>query len=303
MEKRTAYHSALQAFRVPEAPVLVARTHAKSVLSIAEIIGPPNHGLTASIPQADAYILQLRLLDCPGSEYFIDGAHVPNVDRSAGALQLHDVRSNPTVEARDAFHIMHIHMPIVALRTTVERFTHVAVNQLELAASSTFRDPVIQSMFTALRPSLAKAEEANALFVEHILHAICAHMVSTYGGFRPLPPLPKGGMAPWQERRVREMLDADIAAELTLSQLAAECNISIRHFSRVFVQTFGMPPHSYQLKRRLELACKLLLDARLTLNDIATACGFASLSHMTRLFRANVGTSPGDWRRARMQLR
>ena len=36
-----------------------------------------------------------------------------------------------------------------------------------------------------------------------------------------------------------------------------------------------------------------------SISVIASSCGFADQSHLTRMFHAMVGTSPADWRRRR----
>jgi AraC family transcriptional regulator len=46
------------------------------------------------------------------------------------------------------------------------------------------------------------------------------------------------------------------------------------------------------------LAQEKLRDRRLSLSDVALACGFADQSHLTRVFTGMVGVSPGAWRRA-----
>lgn len=297
MINQTNYQSALKSFRLPQTSVLEVRTFNRSILAMAEIRGPANHGLTAAPPLADAYILQYRLQDCPGCDYFDDGIHVPDVDRAAGVLHLHDLRRSPTVELRDAFHIMHAHFPVTVLKSAIERSAHIPVHQMALSVPHSFRDTTIEHLFAALRPSLARPEEASALFVEQVSLALCIYLGTQYGGLRSLPNLPKGGLAPWQERRVKEMIDDEMSGELSLSLLALECQLSVRHFSRAFLQSFGMPAHQYQLRRRIDRASHHLLDSTLSLQQVALACGFSTQSHLSRVFFKLTGVTPGAWRR------
>jgi AraC family transcriptional regulator len=60
----------------------------------------------------------------------------------------------------------------------------------------------------------------------------------------------------------------------------------------------GVAPHNWLLARRVEVAKERLRDDRLSLLDVALACGFADQSHLTRVFTRVVGVSPGAWRRA-----
>src|SRR5215471_18479051 len=61
----------------------------------------------------------------------------------------------------------------------------------------------------------------------------------------------------------------------------------------------GLPPHRWLLARQLERACDLLLASDLSLESIATRCGFADQSHFNRTFVKAFGVSPGHRRRSR----
>jgi len=109
-----------------------------------------------------------------------------------------------------------------------------------------------------------------------------------------------GGLAPWQLRRAKELLSEDLSARVQLSQLAQACRLSVRHFTRAFRHSTGLPPHRWLLSRRVERAKQLLRDSLLSLTDVAVACGFGDQSHFTRMFSASVGLSPGLWRRVHL---
>jgi AraC-like DNA-binding protein len=109
----------------------------------------------------------------------------------------------------------------------------------------------------------------------------------------------RGGLAPWQLQSAKAMLESDLH-DLPLARIAAECGLSVRHFSRAFRQSTGMPPHRWLLRQRVERAKALLADRSLSLADVALACGFGDQSHFTRVFAAVAGHSPGVWRRVRL---
>ena len=111
MSARHDYRRPLEAFRTPDAPSLVIRKVTKSTLALTEVRGAANHGVTASIPYDDAFLVQLRLLECARCDYFSEGRHVDGVDHRAGLIQLHDLRRDPTVDLRDPFHVMHFYLP------------------------------------------------------------------------------------------------------------------------------------------------------------------------------------------------
>lgn len=68
------------------------------------------------------------------------------------------------------------------------------------------------------------------------------HLVQRYGGMRFSAKPARGTLAQWQERRARELLESDLAHDLTIETLAAACKLSPTHFPRAFKASMGMPP-------------------------------------------------------------
>jgi AraC family transcriptional regulator len=106
-----------------------------------------------------------------------------------------------------------------------------------------------------------------------------------------------GGLAPWQKRRVTQLLNLNLAARLQLSHLARECSLSISHFARSFKTSFGVSAHRWIVRRRIDCSQELLIQTRKSLADIANQTGFADQAAFTRTFTRIAGISPGRWRR------
>ena len=107
----------------------------------------------------------------------------------------------------------------------------------------------------------------------------------------------RGALAPWQLKRAEALLSENLSVQVPLGQVAEECGLSIRHLARAFRQSTGVPPHRWLLNRRVQRAKELLPNSKLSLSDVALACGFGDQSHFTRTFTAAVRLSPGVWRR------
>jgi AraC-like DNA-binding protein len=120
---------------------------------------------------------------------------------------------------------------------------------------------------------------------------------------RPRGAVPdlRGGLLAWQARKVHDYIDGHITEPVLVAHLCALVRLSEAHFSRSFKRTFGKSPHSFVLRRRVEVAAGYMLTSDASLSDIASQCGFADQAHFSKQFRQAVGETPSGWRRARRQ--
>jgi AraC-like DNA-binding protein len=79
-------------------------------------------------------------------------------------------------------------------------------------------------------------------------------------------------------------------------QLAHMCGCTTRHFSRLFREQFGQSPRSRQTELRLLKARELLDSSDQTVLQVATECGYRSLSLFNSLFKRRFGMTPSQWR-------
>jgi AraC-like DNA-binding protein len=160
-------------------------------------------------------------------------------------------------------------------------------------------DAALFHLACALLPAIRNPEQASALFIDHLFTAIQLHLATSYGDLILPDKFVRGGLTPGQRRSVTEILLDDLKGNFRLADLAADCGLSPRQVSRAFRTTHGAPPHRWLLKQRVERAKALLEGTSQAIGDIALASGFADQSHLTRVFRALVGTTPAAWRKAR----
>jgi AraC family transcriptional regulator len=114
---------------------------------------------------------------------------------------------------------------------------------------------------------------------------------------------PRGGAAallPWQSRRVLDYIEEHLGTPIRVSDLSGLLHRTEAHFSRVFKETFGVSPHAYVLRRRIELASQLMIESTTPLSEIALKCGFTDQAHLSKRFRQQTGTTPAAWRREQL---
>jgi AraC family transcriptional regulator len=256
----------------------------------------PVAGLSHSIRREDAYLVALSLRDFPNRQYWEDGRQMPVCSLRTGQVDFHDLKRDPVALLDKPYHDLFFYLPRNALDAIADdsgarrigdlHHKHVAVE-----------DDTIAGLGRAVLPALSRPDQASQLFVDHVVFVLGIHVAQTYGGMRRLSPPIRGGLAAWQVRRAKQILSANLDGRVPLKEVAKECRLSVSHFSRAFCRTTGTAPHKWLLSHRVEVAKEKLRDGGLSLMDVASACGFADQSHLTRVFTRIVGVSPGAWRR------
>lgn len=112
-------------------------------------------------------------------------------------------------------------------------------------------------------------------------------------GARPpaMPGAPPGISA------ARNRLDAAPETPVTLAELAELAGLSRFQLLRGFAREFGVTPHAYLMQRRVRQVQQLLAAGHGPA-DAALRAGFADQSHMTRIFRRQLGITPSRYRAA-----
>ncbi len=98
-------------------------------------------------------------------------------------------------------------------------------------------------------------------------------------------------------RRVRDLLHDDYARDLRLDDLARVAGRSRFRVTRAFAAAYGLPPHAYLIRRRLEAARDRLATGE-PAALVAASVGFSDQSHLIRRFKASYGITPGQFQLA-----
>ncbi|TYP71821.1 AraC family transcriptional regulator [Paenibacillus methanolicus] len=102
-------------------------------------------------------------------------------------------------------------------------------------------------------------------------------------------------------RTVLEYIEANLQSALSLAELAEASHFSKYHFVRLFSALQGQAPMAYVTERRLLRAREYLRTTDKTMLDIASLCGFGSLSRFNAAFKKRYDTTPSQMRRKMRQ--
>jgi AraC-like DNA-binding protein len=96
--------------------------------------------------------------------------------------------------------------------------------------------------------------------------------------------------------RARDLIHAELHRGPTLDELAREAGLSRAHLARQFAAAFGMPPHRYLTRLRIDHA-KRALAVGTSVTDVCADVGFESLGTFSATFHRHTGYSPRAWQR------
>jgi AraC family transcriptional regulator len=170
---------------------------------------------------------------------------------------------------------------------------------IKLAESASAFERVLHergAIATALAHRIARElEDPDAftpLAVEGLALELVADALRTGAGgrSRTTPSHPPAWLA-----RVRERLD-DEQRRIAVSELAALADVHPAYLSRLFRRCYGLSIGQYVRRARLDGVARKLLESDEPLSIIAIGAGFADQSHLTRVFRAYRGLTPGQYR-------
>lgn len=85
--------------------------------------------------------------------------------------------------------------------------------------------------------------------------------------------------------------------KLTISEIASSAFVSERECFRLFRECLHMSPMEYLIAFRLQKACHMLAESKLTITDISFMCGMGSSSYFGQIFRKQNGCTPLEYRR------
>ncbi len=296
-------HLLAKRFRIERPPTLVAHKGTKAEIAFSRMSSAyPMRGRSLAVPLENAFAFHVPLSAMFFSHLWIGGSPKTLPRATLGDVFLFDLSDNPVVGLDTPFDSMRFYIPQAALDAMAHDH---GIRRTGGLRSPSFgkRDVVMYGLAQSLAAVMAEPGVGTALFADCISLAFFAHVVHVYGGASRTFEGKKGGLAPWQERRAKDLIESRLGSDLSVHELAHECGLSVAHFTRAFRQSVGESPHRWLMRRRIETAQRLLVDTDRHLAEIAVDCGFADQSHFTNVFKGMIGAAPGAFRREKYTLR
>jgi AraC family transcriptional regulator len=126
--------------------------------------------------------------------------------------------------------------------------------------------------------------------------ALAAHLLQFYTTRQHTLREYTDGLPPAKLKKAIDYINEHLGEDLSLTEIAAQVDMSQFYFCRLFKQSVGTTPHKYLIQQRVERSKSLLKQRECTIVDIAADCGFANPSHFAKCFRQHTGVSPQQFR-------
>jgi AraC-like DNA-binding protein len=253
-------------------------------------------GRSLAVPPQEAFAFHVPLSVPFFSDLWTAGRRREVPELRLGDAQLVDLGDNPVVSLNIPFDTLRFYISQITLD---EMANEAGIRRVKGLYAPHFggRDLVLFGLAQALAGAMEEPGDGTAMFADCIALAFFAHIVRAYGSVPAAERNARGGLASWQLQRARDFINANLAGDPSIAEVANECGLSTSYFARAFKQATGLPPYRWLSKQRVERAKELLQDPGRQLADIAQLCGFVDQSHFTRVFSRSEGYSPGRWRR------
>lgn len=98
-----------------------------------------------------------------------------------------------------------------------------------------------------------------------------------------------------------EILRRDPGNSPSLPDLAHQVGTNERRLTELFRAATGMPVFAWLREQRFQLACRLLGESELDIQQIADHVGYGNAGNFTTMFRERLGVTPRDYRQAQRE--
>lgn len=167
-----------------------------------------------------------------------------------------------------------------------------------LKEDSAFTDPALNTLMEQLHVELMR-RQASPLYVQGIAQAIAIHLARNHAETVSEPQTGSPSLPGFKLKQVTDWMAENLSEELNLDRMAAQAGISKFHFHRLFKTAMGVTPSRYHTTLRIETACRLLRETKMSIIEVGMEVGYPNPSHFAQLFRKETGSSPSEYRRQR----
>ena len=173
---------------------------------------------------------------------------------------------------------------------------YIDSDDIELLPHFAQPDPLVHQIGLSLKTALQNNSAGDRFYAESLGVALVAHLMQFYTSKKNQV---QDNHIPPEDAKIKQAKDyihAHLNEKLSLEEIAATIGMSQYHFCRVFKETTGLTAWQYVIKKRIELAKRLLKIPQLSIVEISDRLGYSTPAQFTNFFRKHMGISPSKYR-------
>lgn len=157
-------------------------------------------------------------------------------------------------------------------------------------------DPVVGHIAEEVTREAMHQGIGGPLYAEALSVQLAVHLLRGYATCQFKAPAEPGRLSERELARLEAYVDAHLHHSITLEDMAQALGMGVWTLNRHLRRTLNLSAYAFVVERRLQRAQQLLRTGGLSLKEVAAAAGFSDQAHMTRMFRARLGLTPGQFR-------
>lgn len=95
--------------------------------------------------------------------------------------------------------------------------------------------------------------------------------------------------------KIMHFINTNYQRKITQQEIASKIGMTSAAFCRYFKEKTGKGFIFFVNEMRIGYACKLLIEGKLSISQICFECGFNNLSNFNRMFKRQIGVTPGEY--------
>jgi AraC family transcriptional regulator len=171
-----------------------------------------------------------------------------------------------------------------------------AVAEVQLSDVLRGSDPIVGHIAGEVTREAMQQGIGGPLYAEALSVQLAVHLLRTYATCKFKPPGDACRLSDREIHLLEDYVDAHLHHSITLEDMARALGRGVWTLNRHLQRTLHASAYAFVVERRIQRARHLLRVGDLSLKEIAAAAGFSDQAHMTRMFRAKLGMTPGQYR-------
>lgn len=180
--------------------------------------------------------------------------------------------------------------------SVIQPYIEPDLRSLELAACMNIQNARIRHGMTVLAEEIMAPGFASEILIETTVTALIIELARHSRDVRVAQEV-GSKLSARQLRLVEDRVMGSVSLPPSTQELAAECGLSHRHFTRTFKNTTGRTLGEYIAEVRVNQAKQLLASSDALIKTVAYTCGFQSQEAFAKAFRKATGWSPQQFRK------